>query len=116
MKIDLVVGDSLPKHDYGSRALKPGDTGTDVKRLQTFTNKHRKYRREHGLGKPKPITVDGRYGAQTEKAVNLMLYQLGCRVAELKRVGTTRRQLKFIHHPEKKPRSWRRRQRKRKES
>lgn len=87
---------ALPKHQYASRTLRVGDTGTDVKRLQDFVN-HRLINNGY---KARVVKEDGVYGRDTEKAKHLATYLLGFPTGVVKRDYTTKGMQQYIRHPE----------------
>lgn len=116
-KIEKVLGaGELPKRDYASRVLKVGARGTDVRELQRQVNRHRRYRRKHGISKRRNITVDGEYGPKTEKAVRRTAWNLGAPTELLDNAGTSKDEQRYIRHPKQRPQTWRRRQQERRSS
>lgn len=96
-RIDLVIGETLPKRDYASRLLKPGSRGTDVHDFQVVIN-----RRLKELGKG-PVSDDGEYGAKTERARYVVAFYLGfpMRIARAKQAGV--KQQRWFRLPRSRP-------------
>lgn len=115
MAIEKVIAKStLERHKYASRHLDVGEVGTDVRKLQRALNRHRAYRRKHHLDGGPSISTDGRYGGETERAVRRAAWNLGATERGVRNPGASKRLQRFIHEPNKRPRTWKRRQAERK--
>jgi hypothetical protein len=101
---------ALPKpQKYGSRSLKQGDRGDDVKELQRILST---------LGSPF-VTQDGVYGLQTEKAKHDAMWKLGWPSLTIKARDKTRSigipGLKALKHPKTRPQSYKDREKQRRQ-